>query len=405
MRITHLSLTNFRNYARLEMPFPEGMIVLYGDNAQGKTSLLEAVYYLATSRSPYTASDRQLINWLAEDETLPFARLVAEAQTREGRKRIELTLVMERSGAVMRLRKEIRINGISRRTMDLLGQIRVVLFLPRDMALVEGTPSERRRYLDITLCQTDTEYCRALAQYNKVLTQRNALLRQLQERGRRSGTEEMSFWDDQLAQHGAALVAGRYRLVRELEKRAQSVHHELSGEEEYLRLRYEPGFDAGDTPEGQMSFAAEDLGTDALPRLPRREIAVRFRAMLDALRPTDIRRGITTIGPQRDEVRFIVNGHDLGMYGSRGQNRTAVLATKLAELAWMREQTGEWPVLLLDEVAAELDPARRAYLLNAIRGAEQVMLTTAEPYLLDDESLRGAAHWNVRGGTISVERG
>ena len=133
MHISHLSLTNFRNYARLEMPFPTGVIVLHGDNAQGKTSLLEAIYYLATSSSPYATSDRQLINWLAEDDPLPFTRLVAEVQTRRELKRIEVTMVNESNGRSSRLKKEIRVNGLPRRVMDLLGQVRVVMFLPQDL--------------------------------------------------------------------------------------------------------------------------------------------------------------------------------------------------------------------------------------------------------------------------------
>jgi DNA replication and repair protein RecF len=406
MRITHLSLTNFRNYARLEMPFPPGAIVLYGDNAQGKTSLLEAIYYLATSRSPYTTSDRQLINWLVQDEPLPFARLVAEVETRTGLKRVEVTLVTESNGRAARFKKEIRINGLPRRVMDLLGQVRVVMFLPQDLALVEGPPSGRRRYLNITLCQTDSDYCRALSQYDKVLSQRNALLKQFQEqqqRGQRPDVAQLAFWDDKLSAHGATVMAGRYHLVRELERRAQRVHSELSGADEHLRLRYEPGFDASSAPAGQMTFAAGDLGASALPQLPIRDITARFVEELRARRRDDIARGMTTIGPQRDEMRFLVNGHDLGLYGSRGQDRTAVLALKLAELAWMEEQTGESPILLLDEVAAELDPQRRRYLLERISAVEQVMVTSAEPELLADTFLAGAARWNVSAGTISVE--
>ncbi len=405
MHISHLSLTNFRNYARLEVSFPRGVIALFGDNAQGKTSLLEAVYYLATSRSPYTTSDRQLINWLAEDDPLSFARLVAEVHTKDGLKRVEVTLLNESNGRSSRLKKEIRVNGISRRVMDLLGQIRVVLFLPQDMSLVEGPPSERRRYLNVTLCQTDPAYCHALSQYDKVLRQRNALLKQFQEqsqRGQRPDTSQLAYWDEQLAASGAAIVAGRYKLVRELERRAQKVHADLSGEGEHLRLRYEPGFDATPAPQGQMSFDVKDLGASALPALPVPEIAGLFREALAQRRGEEIKRGLTTIGPQRDEIRFLVNGRDLGLYGSRGQGRTAVLALKLAELNWMKDTTGESPILLLDEVAAELDPHRRAYLLERIGDVEQVIVTTAEPDLMNESFMKEAAQWRVQAGTIQA---
>jgi DNA replication and repair protein RecF len=404
MRIRHLSLTNFRNYARLELDFPPGMILLHGDNAQGKTSLLEAIYYLATSRSPHASADRQLIGWLAEDEPIPFARIVAEIETAAGLKRIEVTLLLESTGLNnRRFKKEIRVNGLAKRVMDALGEVRVVMFLPHDLALVEGSPSLRRRYLNVTLCQTDLAYCRSLSEYDKVLSQRNALLKEFQARGGRGDRSQLAFWDERLAQEGARLIAGRYQLVRELEREAQKIHRDLSGAGEHLRLRYRPGFDPAATPEGQMSFDAADLGASALPQLPVSQIAERFLDGLAACQREDMARGMTTIGPQRDELRFLVNGRDLGLYGSRGQNRTAVLSLKLAELAWMQKRTAEWPILLLDEVAAELDPQRRAYLLDRIAGAEQVLLTTTEPRLLPDSALEGAARWHVEAGHITVE--
>lgn len=403
MHLNHLSLTNFRNYARLEMSFPTGVIVLFGDNAQGKTSLLEAVYYLATSRSPYSTSDTQLINWLVLGDPMPFARLVAEVDAAGEKKRVEVTLIAEANGRSTRLKKEIRINGISRRVMDLLGQVRVVMFLPQDLALVEGPPGERRRYLNVTLCQVDSAYCESLSRYEKVLRQRNALLKQLQEQRQRGGRldfSQLAYWDEQLAAHAAAIVQGRYHLVRELESRAQRIHHDLSGADEHLRLRYQPGFDAAAETNGQLSFDAGDLGASALPQLPRGELAARFREALDAQRGEDVARGMTTIGPQRDEFRFLIHGRDLGLYGSRGQARTAVLALKLAELDWMEAQTGESPILLLDEVAAELDPHRRGYLLDRISGVEQAIVTTAEPELMAESFLEGAATWEVQAGTI-----
>ncbi|MBN1310518.1 MAG: DNA replication/repair protein RecF [Anaerolineae bacterium] len=403
MRISHISLTNFRNYARLELAILPGMIVLHGDNAQGKTSLLEAIYYLATSRSPHITADRQLISWLADDEPIPYARLVAEVTAASGLKRIEMTLLAGNRGSAARFKKEVRINGLPRRVMDLLGQILVVMFLPQDLALVEGAPVLRRRYMNVTLCQTDQQYCQALRKYEHTLSQRNALLRNLQEQGRRGDHSQLQFWDETLAATGAMLIAGRHRLLRDLERRAQRIHRDLSGAGEHLRLRYQPGFDVSVEPGGQMAFNAGDLGASALPELPPDEITGRFMEALSACRRDDLIRGITTIGPQRDEMRFLVNGHDLGLYGSRGQNRTAVLALKLAELSWMQEITGEWPILLLDEVAAELDEKRRTYLLERVGEAEQVLLTTTEPSLLPSELLKTAARWHVRNGTITVE--
>jgi DNA replication and repair protein RecF len=405
MRLSHLSLTNFRNYSRLELDIPSGEVVLLGDNAQGKTNLLEAIYYLATSRSPYTTTDRQLINWLADDEHLPYARLVAELITSREIKRLEITLVKEpNSDGQIRLRKEIRVNGLTRRTLDLLGTVIVVMFTPQDMALVEGSPTVRRRYLNVTLCQVEPGYCRALSQFDKVLAQRNALLRTLRETRRSGSDDELAFWDRQLTQNGAIVIAARNRLVRDLEHLAQPIHEELTGGLEHLRLKYHPSFDpAADPGGGQMAFSPADLGAAALPDMHPDRIAERYLAALKVRRREEIARGQTLIGPQRDELRFLVNGKDLGHYGSRGQNRTAILALKLAEVAWMRRQSNEWPILLLDEVAAELDETRRAYLLDRINGAEQVVLTTTEPGLLTKEFLARAAMWRVEEGRITKD--
>lgn len=398
MRIEHLSLQNFRNYARLEITLPEGPILVHGANAQGKTSLLEAIYYLATSRSPYATSDRQLINWNAGQDLLPFARISAEVVgANRVFNRIEITLTEANGGLNgARLNKEVRVNGVSRRVMDLIGQINVVMFLPQDMALVEGSPSERRRYMNVTLCQTDLDYCQALATFDKVLTQRNALLRRIAEH--EGSPDELGYWDEQLTESGAVLVAGRQRLLRDLEVKARKVHRDLSGGEEDLELRYQPGFMPTANNSGQLSF--DVLGLDLNRQLDAATIADQFRERLSEMLDEEIARGMTLIGPQRDELRLMVNGRDLGLYGSRGQTRTAVMALKLAEMEWMRDVVGEWPILLLDEVIAELDSARRAYLLDRIDGANQALLTTTEPDIFTPEFLRRATRWQIHQGQI-----
>lgn len=398
MYIEHLSLQNFRNYARLEVSLPTGPILLHGSNAQGKTSLLEAIYYLATSRSPYATTDRQLINWSADRDLLSFAKIGAEIIS-AGRtlSRVEVTLVQE-PGALNgnRLQKDIRINGVPRRVMDLIGKINVVMFLPQDLVLVEGSPAERRRYMNVTLCQTDPPYCEALATFEKALTQRNALLKRIGDGEARP--EELGYWNEQLAQAGGVLVAGRQRLLRDLEVRARRVHRDLSGGEEDLELSYQPSFLPTANNTGQLSF--DVLGLDLNRQLKAADITAQYARTLDERRGEDIARGMTLIGPQRDELRLLVNTRDLGLYGSRGQVRTAVMSLKLAELEWMRDTVGEWPILLLDEVIAELDAARRAYLLERISGAEQVLLTTTEPDIFTPEFLGKATRWRIHQGQI-----
>lgn len=398
MHIDHLSLHNFRNYARLEISLPSGPILLHGANAQGKTSLLEAIYYLATARSPYTTSDRQLINWYADRDLLAFAKIGAEVVSASHTlNRIEITLTQGADGPDgPRLNKEIRVNGVSRRVMDLVGQVNVVMFLPQDLALIEGPPAERRRYMNVTLCQTDADYSEALNTFEKILSQRNALLKRISEN--EANPDQLEYWNSQLTESGAVLIAGRQRLLRELEVKARRIHYDLSGGSEDLELSYRPGFLPTPGNTGQLSF--DVLGLDLNRQISAREIAAQYAERLVEMQGEEIARGMTLSGPQRDELRLMVNERDLGLYGSRGQVRTAVMALKLAELQWMRDTIGEWPVLLLDEVIAELDSSRRAYLLSQVNGVSQALLTTTEPDIFTDEFLQRAARWHVHQGQI-----
>ena len=212
MYIEHLSLTNFRNYARLELSLPtDAPVVLHGANAQGKTSLLEAIYYMATAKSPYTASDRQLIHWRVEDDPLPFARLAGEVGSRQhALTRLEITLMIERtSEGNARLRKVIKVNGVDKRVRDIVGLVNVVLFLPQDLTLVEGSPGDRRRFIDNTLGQVNGDYLEAVDAYEKVLPQRNALLRRIAEK--HGSAKELEFWDEKLVRAGSMIIAGRQR--------------------------------------------------------------------------------------------------------------------------------------------------------------------------------------------------
>jgi DNA replication and repair protein RecF len=396
LRVDYLSLTNFRNYRRLEVALPAGPLLLYGENAQGKTSLLEAVYYLAAARSIWATTDKQLLNWGAESDILPFARVAAEiVRDNAPLVRLDVTLVRP-SEPGAKMQKQIRVNGVNKRVLDLIGRLNVVMFLPQDLALVEGGPADRRRYLNSTLAQTDRTYAEALLTYDKVLEQRNALLRAIAER--RASADQLDYWDDQLVQAGSIIIAGRQRLLRELEGLAQQVHSDLTAGAETLELDYQPSFRASASDNGQLSFEA--LGLDLNRQLEATEIAPQFRQTLQAERAREIERGMTLSGPQRDELRFHVNDHDLQLYGSRGQARTAVMAIKLAELAWMRKVIGEWPVLLLDEFIAELDAKRRTYLLDRIDGATQSILTTTERDIFSPTFLDKAVQWRVHGGQI-----
>jgi DNA replication and repair protein RecF len=403
VHVRHLSLTNFRLYARLEAALPCGSLLLVGANAQGKTSLLEALYYLATAQSHHASSDRQLIHFLTlRGDGLPFAKIVAEVARREGPQRVEIRLILDPNhSGEGRLRKEVLINGVKRRVGDLAGLINVVLFLSQDMAIVEGAPADRRRYLDLALCQVDPAYNFALGEYAKVLAQRNALLRSLQDKGTAQGAEaQLEFWDEKLCEHGALLLAARIAALAHLEALASPIHRDLTGGADGLRLAYHPAFDPAAAPEGQLGLPL-DVPVHRVG-IPAVEIQAGLRERLRKTRAEEIARGVTLSGPHRDEIRLIAGGVDLGTYGSRGQARTGVLALKLAEVEWMRARTGEWPILLLDEVLAELDMNRRRDLLARLRGAEQCLLTTTDLNLFPDEFSRTATVWFVQAGRVST---
>lgn len=385
MYLKHLSLTNYRNYARLEQAFPERTILVQGDNAQGKTNLLEAIYYLATTRSPIIGADRHLLGWSAAEEPLPFTRVVGEVERSGGAERIEITLLREGPGEG-RLARRFRLNGVAKRAVDLLGRLNVVLFLPQDIDLVCGAPALRRRYLDVTLCQVDARYTRHLQRYNRVLVQRNSLLRRLRER--HDDPAQLSYWDEQLARWGALVTARRRQAVSQLEAAAAAIQPELTGGAEQLALRYNASL--------PLPELARPVADEAPPALIDSALAA-----LGQARPRDLAAGVTTVGPHRDELRFLAAGVDLGLLGSRGQQRTVALALKLAEVRFMQEETGEMPVLLLDDVMSELDRTRGRYLLQQIDSAHQVIITATDLAMYPQEFLERTVRWQVRQGMIS----
>ncbi|MEA3459191.1 MAG: DNA replication/repair protein RecF, partial [Chloroflexota bacterium] len=362
--------------------------LLQGDNAQGKTNLLEAICYLATANSLRAEADRQLINWLAAEEDIPFARLDAQVQKGDSSQRIEIALIEKPNQG---LSKHIRLNGVAKRSSDLIGQVNVILFTPWDVELVAGPPSERRRHLDDVLCQINTRYRRSLRQYNHLLRQRNHLLKSLSEH--RGDQSRLLFWDQKLAEEGAYIMACRQRLLAELDGLARPIHLKLTGGKEHLCLRYEPSFDPrAELPQPPLDFASTPLTAE--------EIAAAFRKHLQRTRKVEIQQGMTLIGPQRDDLRFLMGGMDMNIFGSRGQQRTIALALKLAEVELLHREMGVWPILLLDEVMSELDEARRRYLMEAIEGVEQAILTTTDWNDYRADFLAKATLWQVHEGRI-----
>jgi DNA replication and repair protein RecF len=407
MFIRHLGLYNYRNYARLELDLSARIHLFVGDNAQGKTNLLEAVYYLATTRSPLAGQDRELIRWESgEQDVIPNAQLALTYVRRAQEHTLEASLVKEpvELGYLddVVFRRQLRHDGANRRAMDIVGKLNVVMFLPEDILLISGSPGERRRYLDIFLCQLDAHYCRSLSAYNRVLTQRNALLRRIREGAARPG--ELSYWDDQLTRRGGYVMARRLWAATRLEPHVCDLQAALTGGREELRLEYVHTLADAEAVEGarqrlddpELHWSGEEPGGD-VARILQHQLG----ACLRDVQRDEILRGMTVLGPHRDDLRFMLNGHDARVYGSRGQQRTVALAVKLAEVALMHENVGEMPVLLLDDVLSELDQQRGRLLLEHIAGAEQVLVTTTSLSDIPPDVVEAAQVWCVQAGSVA----
>jgi DNA replication and repair protein RecF len=366
MHVTHLTLRDFRTYERLELGLEPGTTLFYGPNAAGKTTILEALFYLATTRSPRAGADRELVRWDAEGDigTPPFARLVCDVRRSDGKVRLEV-IVQRRADDEGQLTgaslKTVRVDRKAVRALDLVGNLRVVLFTPADLALVTGAPTERRRYLDVTLSQLNGRYVRTLSHYQKVVQQRNSLLRAWRERRRpqRGADDELAFWDRELALSGAYVLRERMQAVAELNSLIGPIFCRVTAGDQPLIATY------------QSSVAGLAGAPD------ERAIEAAFLAHLERIRDDEIGRGQTLIGPHRDDLLLAMGAISVGTYGSRGQQRSATLALKLGEADFMRARAGDAPVLLLDDLLSELDAERRGHLLETLARPDQQTLVTA----------------------------
>lgn len=376
MYLHSLHIRNFRNFAEQRLEFPPEGVALVGDNGQGKTNLLEAIYYLEIFRSFRGAGDEQLVRFGEE-----VFRVEGEARTAEGARRV--AAAFDRRSK----RKKVTLNGAeTERLGDALGAIGVVVFSPSDVAIVSGSPSERRRFLDIVLSLSSPGYLHALQKYRQVLAQRNALLRR--------GAPELvvSAWDEGLVGWGSRVVAARLRWVGE--RAGPFARH--------VRAIADGG-DAALGYEASTPAYAEDDAPLAADRL-----AEAFEAELDRSREREARRGMTLVGPHRDDLRLRALDPrtgawtDLRTFGSGGQQRTAAIALRMVEAETIREHSGSEPIILLDDVFAELDPGRSRRILDWVENEEggQVILTAPKP---TDVELRGGAlpRWTIREGVVT----
>ena len=397
MYLSELELEEFRSYRHLDLRLDPRGLRLVGGNATGKSSLLEAIAMLATTRSPRSATEREVINWESGIEygLPPFARVGGGLIRQAGATEIEIGLQVDpaRPGAV---RKQIRLGGRPVRAADAVGTLKAVLFSPEDVALVAGPPSGRRRYLDLTISQLDGAYLRALSRYARVIAQRNGLLKALA-RERVSANSpaaetQLAFWDAELVAQGAAVVARRLLFVRRLNELAGDRFRRLSAGDS-LTLAYRPTLPL-DALADAHSFGSREQAQSLVAR--------EYEERLREARVDELRRGASLVGPHRDDMTFAVEGVDLGTFGSRGQQRLAVVALKLAETELMTEVAGEPPVLLLDDVLSELDASHRR-LVTSTAGAigAQVVVTATDEELLERPDLEALPRARVERGEIT----
>ena len=334
MIIKSLELADFRNYEHLEISFEKGTNILYGDNAQGKTNILEAIYVSATTKSHKGSKDKEIINFDKEEAHI---RTYLEKDGVE--QRVDMHLRKNKS-------KGIAIDGQKiKKAADLLGLLNVVFFSPEDLSIIKDGPAERRRFADMELCQLDHFYLYNLNNYNKIINQRNKLLKDMYFNPELR--ETLNIWDSQLVSYGSKIIEKRGIFAKQLSEIIGEIHSKLSGGKEHIVIQYEP------------DVSIED-----------------FEQKMKDSQERDIRAKMTSVGPHRDDFSFLVNGIDIRKYGSQGQQRTAALSLKLSEIELVKKITKDTPVLLLDDVLSELDSSRQNYLLNSIGDIQTIITCT-----------------------------
>ncbi|RYL90893.1 DNA replication/repair protein RecF [Sporolactobacillus sp. THM7-4] len=369
MKLKSIELTNFRNYDSLSLSFSDSVNVFLGENAQGKTNLLEAIYVLAIAKSARTSHDKDLIKWDSDYGKIK-GRLFRHGDT------TPLELIISGKG------KKAKANHLEKRKLsEYVGLCNVVMFAPEDLLLVKGSPAGRRRFIDIEMGQIAPVYIHDLAEYQKVLQQRNALLRDYSKRP--AGLEPLlDILTEKLIQLASEIVFRRLKFVLQLNEQAGPIHSEISNKREKLSVVYQFGH------------------SHVLDGSERSKIEKSYESDYKRVRSREIERGTTLIGPHRDDLKFFVNDRDVQTFGSQGQQRTAALAVKLAEIELIRHEVGEYPLLLLDDVLSELDDIRKTHLLEVFKEKVQTFVTTTSIDGLDHRLLERATLYQIHQGKV-----
>ena len=336
MYIESIRLNNFRNYELLEMNFDQGTNILYGDNAQGKTNILEAVYLAGTSKSHKGSKDREMIRFENEESHIRM-------MVKKGDLSYKIDMHLRKNKA-----KGVAINGLPiRKARELLGVVNLVFFSPEDLNIIKEGPAGRRRFIDLELSQLDKIYLNNLSNYNRIINQRNSLLKDIYGSNQQHLLETLDIWDMQLAAYGTKVLERRKEFVRQVNEIISEIHFRLTGGKERLSLTYESSI-------GEMSM----------------------EQALKKNRERDLRMKSTSVGPHRDDLCFLSGDLDIRKFGSQGQQRTAALSLKLAEIELVKRIIGDTPILLLDDVLSELDKNRQNYLLDSIHDIQTVITCT-----------------------------
>ena len=363
MIIKSLELADFRNYDNLKIDFDRGTNILYGDNAQGKTNILEAIYVSATTKSHKGSKDKEIIGFGKEEAHI---RTILEKDNAEYR--VDMHLRKNRS-------KGIAIDGQKiKRASDLIGKLNVVFFSPEDLSIIKNGPSERRRFMDMELCQLDHIYLNSLSKYNKLVIERNKVLKDLYDHPENSVLLDVQ--DKQLCEYGSVIIKARDKFIKELNEIISPIHQKLTGGKELLSVYYEPNVELDD-----------------------------LEKRLAAARKKDIYTKQTTVGPHKDDFSFIIGapeGIDIRKFGSQGQQRTASLSLKLSEIEIVKRSKKENPVLLLDDVLSELDSNRQNYLLNTIGDIQTIITCTGLDEFVNNR-FEIDKLFKVTDGTVSSE--
>jgi len=369
MYIESLALKNYRNYEDLFVEFENKVNVILGENAQGKTNVMESIYVLAMAKSHRTSNDKDLIRWDQE-----YAKI--EGRVKKQYSSLPLQLIISKKG------KKAKANHIEQqRLSQYVGNMNVVMFAPEDLNLVKGSPQVRRRFIDMEIGQISPVYLHDMSQYQKILHQRNHYLKMMQLKKQTDKTM-LEILTEQFIEMAVKILKKRFEFLHLIENWAKPIHQSISRGQESLQIHYKPSVEVLEEQELSKMIAS-------------------FEEKFGKVREREIDRGTTLFGPHRDDLLFFVNDRDVQTFGSQGQQRTTALSVKLAEIELIFSEIGEYPILLLDDVLSELDDYRQSHLLNTIQGKVQTFVTTTSVDGIHHQTLKEASMYEVKSGVLN----